>query len=322
MNLQNAISLMNKYGSEKKAFFFMIDFLGKNAEVIALDEDTDLLFNINGISNAKLIETNQLNNSPRLEIKPIAFDAYKKAFDLVQAALHQGNSFLVNLTFATPISLNISLEDIFYASKAKYRLLSPGKFVCFSPETFVKIEAGKISSNPMKGTISADIPNAKEQILKNPKELAEHTTIVDLIRNDLSMVANKVQVERFRYVEKITTNRGDILQVSSKITGHLPEDYPAHIGSMIAKLLPAGSISGAPKPKTVEIIKQAENYERGFYTGICGVFDGINLDSGVMIRFIENMPNGLVFKSGGGITALSNVKEEYEELMAKVYLPL
>ncbi len=321
MILNSAISLMNAYGKEGKGFFFIIDFLGENSEVIALDAETDLIFNINGISNEKPSKIEYRNTSPQLEIKPISFNAYKNAFELVQAALHQGNSFLVNLTFATPISLNISLEDVFYASKAKYRLLSLDKFVCFSPETFVKIEAGKISSNPMKGTISADIPNAKERILANQKELAEHTTIVDLIRNDLSMVANKVQVERFRYVEKITTNRGDILQVSSKISGQLPKDYPNYIGSIIAKLLPAGSISGAPKPKTVEIIKQAENYKRSFYTGICGVFDGESLDSGVMIRFIENTPNGLVFKSGGGITALSDVKEEYEELIAKVYLP-
>jgi len=85
--------------------------------------------------------------------------------------------------------------------------------------------------------------------------------------------------------------------------------------------LPAGSVSGAPKHKTLEIIKKAENYERGYFTGVCGYFDGKNLDSCVMIRFIEQK-NGLVFKSGGGITANSIAQNEYQELINKVYVPI
>jgi len=87
-------------------------------------------------------------------------------------------------------------------------------------------------------------------------------------------------------------------------------------------LLPAGSITGAPKPKTMEIIDQAEGYERGFYTGICGCFDGENLDSAVMIRFIEQEGEQLIFKSGGGITSQSDLNKEYEELIQKVYVPI
>jgi para-aminobenzoate synthetase component 1 len=86
--------------------------------------------------------------------------------------------------------------------------------------------------------------------------------------------------------------------------------------------LPAGSITGAPKAKTVEIIKQTENYTRGFYTGIFGYFDGVNLDSAVMIRFIENENGRLFFKSGGGITSMSEVQKEYEELIQKIYVPI
>jgi para-aminobenzoate synthetase component 1 len=87
------------------------------------------------------------------------------------------------------------------------------------------------------------------------------------------------------------------------------------------ELLPAGSISGAPKEKTVEIIKQTETYKRGYYTGICGIFDGQNLDSGVMIRFIEKQGSQYYFKSGGGITVNSIAEEEYHEMIQKVYLP-
>jgi len=75
------------------------------------------------------------------------------------------------------------------------------------------------------------------------------------------------------------------------------------------------------KKSTIEILKNIENYYRGFYSGIFGIFDGINLQSFVLIRFIENINNELFYKSGGGITSDSIVKEEYEELLNKVYLP-
>ena len=86
--------------------------------------------------------------------------------------------------------------------------------------------------------------------------------------------------------------------------------------------MPAGSISGAPKEKTVQIIQQAENQPRGYYTGVFGIFDGESLQSAVAIRFIEQTDNGLVFRSGGGITVQSDVQEEYRELIQKVYVPL
>ena len=75
------------------------------------------------------------------------------------------------------------------------------------------------------------------------------------------------------------------------------------------------------KDKTVEIILKAEQYDRSYYTGIFGIFDGRNLDSSVMIRFLENNNGDLVFKSGGGITAMSNLNEEFQELKDKVYVP-
>jgi para-aminobenzoate synthetase component 1 len=94
------------------------------------------------------------------------------------------------------------------------------------------------------------------------------------------------------------------------------------LGEIILKLLPAGSITGAPKPKTLEIINRGENYKRDFYTGIFGYFDGKNLDSAVMIRFIENKNGQLYFKSGGGITSMSDATKEYDELIQKIYVPI
>ncbi|MGL4293035.1 MAG: chorismate-binding protein, partial [Bacteroidales bacterium] len=85
----------------------------------------------------------------------------------------------------------------------------------------------------------------------------------------------------------------------------------------------AGSICGAPKKSTCEIIKRAEGISRGYYTGIAGIFDGENLDSGVLIRFIEQDEKGeFHFRSGGGITAKSDAQSEYDELIQKIYVPV
>jgi len=86
--------------------------------------------------------------------------------------------------------------------------------------------------------------------------------------------------------------------------------------------LPAGSVTGAPKEKTVQTILEAENYNRGFYTGVFGYFDGETTDVAVSIRFIENVNNKLFYKSGGGITALSKPEEEYFEMLKKIYVPV
>lgn len=173
----------------------------------------------------------------------------------------------------------------------------------------------------MKGTIDAGIENAEEIILNDSKEKCEHATIVDLIRNDLSIVSKNVKLEKYRYLEYIKTYNKTLIQVSSKITGILSKDYKNHIGDTLISLLPAGSISGAPKKKTLEIINKVEKYKRGYYTGVFGYFDGVNLESSVMIRFIEKTSKGLIFKSGGGITFLSEAYKEYNELIDKVYVP-
>ena len=152
--------------------------------------------------------------------------------------------------------------------------------------------------------------------------MQEHLTIVDLIRNDLATVALNVEVESFRYLDKIKTAQSDLLQVSSKIIGTVKEAYWPNLGDLLERILPAGSISGAPKKKTVQIIKEVEGYDRGYFTGIVGLYDGENFDSGVMIRFVEKVRDGLIFKSGGGITINSECQEEYQELIDKVYVPI
>ncbi len=313
---------MNKLGKNKIPFLFIIDFEMENPHVIKLAEvdANKILYNVNEAKNYN----RGLTTTKELFFKklPISYYEYSHAFKIVMNHIKAGNTYLCNLTFPTSIKMNFSLLQLFHASRARYKLYYDDQFIVFSPECFVKIENGIIYSFPMKGTIDASIPNAKEKILHDEKELAEHTTIVDLIRNDLSIVSSNVALEEFRYVEEIITNQKNLLQVSSKISGELPENYRSQIGEIIFNLLPAGSISGAPKKKTVEILKEAENYKRGFYTGVFGIFDGNNLDSAVMIRFIEKVRNQYYFKSGGGITFLSDLSSEYNELVDKVYVPI
>ena len=210
---------------------------------------------------------------------------------------------------------------MFQMTNAHYKLRYKDKFLCFSPEKFIQIQNNTIHTFPMKGTIDASVENAQEKILADEKERAEHIMVVDLLRNDLSMVALHVKVEKFRYLQSIEAGEKKLLQVSSHISGTLDENWQDELGTILQTLLPAGSISGAPKKSTVAIIEDVEKYERGFFSGVFGVFDGESLDSGVMIRFIEKSADGYVYKSGGGITLDSDVEREYEELQDKIYLP-
>jgi para-aminobenzoate synthetase component 1 len=322
MMADEAKALMNQYGKDKIPFLFILDFELMNPFVQRLDKisSSEVVFDIQGFTNSPTSH----EKKKEIEFKkyPMPFELYKSAFQKVANHLYNGNTYLLNLTFPTRITCSLSLSEIYFLSKAKYKLLMKDKFVVFSPERFVRIEGETISSYPMKGTMDASLPNAEKRIISDEKEGAEHATIVDLIRNDLSMVASSVKVESYRYIDKIKTHDKTLLQVSSRITGRLPVDYYKHIGDILLKLLPAGSVTGAPKKRTVEIIKQVENYDRGYYTGVFGYFDGERLESGVMIRFIENVNGVLYYKSGGGITAMSNAESEYKEMIDKVYVPI
>ncbi len=312
---------MNELGSRSQPFLFIIDFDLMKLLVYTPEEaqTSGILYQIHDRKNFPSPTTPQIPFT--FNKTPISPEVYRKSFDLVMGHLLAGNSYLINLTCATKIETELSLHAIFFRSQARYKLLMPNEFVVFSPEIFIRINEGVISSHPMKGTIDAHLPNAESILLGNPKELAEHHTIVDLIRNDLNLVAKKVRVEKFRYIEEINTNFKKLLQVSSRITGILPSDYTSHIGDILFRMLPAGSVTGAPKKRTVEIIREAEIYQRGYYSGVMGYFDGSALDSGVMIRFIEESDEGKLFKSGGGITSKSIVDEEYMEMIDKVYVP-
>jgi len=313
---------LNQLGKQKKPFLFIIDFDVKKYSITPLNQlNNNIFYSIDGFSNVPP-NTYLKKVNPFLKNKAINFARYRTAFEQVIQEMIEGNTYLLNLTFPTEIEIKTSLLNIFFSSQAPFKLYYKDQFITFSPERFIKIENNLIQTYPMKGTIDAKIPNAQEKILADEKEKAEHTMVVDLLRNDLSMVAKQVSVNKFRYIDKIKAGEKNLLQVSSKITGVLENNWHDRIGDILLPLLPAGSISGAPKIKTLEIINQVENYKRGFFSGVFGYFDGNKLDSAIMIRFIEKQQGKFIYKSGGGITIDSNPKLEYEEMLDKVYLPI
>lgn len=314
--MQRLREKLNFYGAQKEPIFFVIDFNANEHYIAPLDGlDSDIHFSFENLK-----EVHHHKKIP-YTFQPVTLTQYQEAFEKIQEEIKKGNTYLINLTFPSKLQIDYNLKEIYNYTDAKFKLYFKDQFVCFTPERFVEIRDNSIYTYPMKGTIEASLPDAKETILNDEKEMAEHVMVVDLLRNDLSMISNNVTVEKFRYVEKIKAGERELLQVSSKIKGTLEESWHDRLGDILTTMLPAGSITGAPKKSTTEIIKDVESYERGFFSGIFGIYDGKTLDSAVMIRYIEKTPDGLVYKSGGGITIDSSCQSEYLEMCEKVYVP-
>ncbi len=314
------IEQMNELGRARKAFLFLISYDGQQAHVWeegSIPEVIHYALPQHECMPAPL----PLPDAVNFQGFSISYERYKAAFDLVQGEIVAGNSYLLNLCFPTRVKTNLSLRQIVSNAKAPYRFLWEGCMACFSPEVFVQMGEGVIKTFPMKGTIPMNAPHAIQELLSSEKEACEHATVVDLLRNDLSRVASEVQVPRYRYVEELETARGGIYQTSSEVRGQLPSTWREELGSIFAQLLPAGSVTGAPKKMTCEIIHAAEGWDRGYYTGVFGYFDGESLDSAVCIRYLREKDGELYYHSGGGITAMSDCAEEYEEMLNKVYVP-
>jgi len=316
------INQLNTWGEQRTPFFFIIDFEGEKPQAWELNQLPSFIhFHFTALSG-KEERVKRLPFPLTLKKSPESFSTFLPKFNHVKKHLDYGDSFLTNLSIQTSIEINTSLTELYQSVTAPYKLVWEDQFLVFSPESFVQIENNVIKTFPMKGTIDAKIENAALKILSDKKELAEHVTIVDLLRNDLSQVAKDVTVNRFRYIEKIRANDKELLQVSSEISGEILPTLQNQFGSILHVLLPAGSVSGAPKNKTCEVIQQAEQMKRNYYTGVAGYFDGTTLDSCVLIRFIERIKNQYFYRSGAGITTQSKSEAEYNELIDKIYVPV
>ncbi len=311
---------INKAARKQTPFFFTVNYeLSEGLFIENPTSQTQVLFKFNGEGN----KPHEVTNGIKAEMltTPISEEDYKYKFDIVQKGLKNGEIDVVNLTLRTPIKTNISCREIFLRSQSPYQVYIPERYVSFSPERFVKIENGKISANPMKGTIDASLPNAEQEILNDPKEIAELAATTQSVVKELSRVAHNVVIKQHRYIDKIESLNRTLLQVSSEVEGDLPSDYLSQMGDILFSLLPAASITGSPKKKADAYIRLAEGQPRGYYCGIAGYFNGTKLETAVLIRFIEIDNGNLFFRSGGGITSNSVYMKEYKEVLDKIYFP-
>lgn len=188
-----------------------------------------------------------------------------------------------------------------------------------SPETLVKLENGGLYTFPLAGTRSRgkteeEDERLEKELLADPKELAEHNMLVDLGRNDIGKISRfgSVQVEEYMSIEKFS----HVMHIGSTVKGEIRQDKTSL--DAIGAVLPAGTLSGAPKIRACEIINELENNKRGIYGGAIGYIDFTgNMDTCIAIR-IAFKKNGKVFiRSGAGIVADSVPEKEYQECINK-----
>lgn len=263
--------------------------------------------------------------------QPDAPASYRGAFEEVQAELRRGNSYEVNLTYrehvdspVDPVATYLRLREANPAPYAGFLRHRTGEgsvaLLSSSPERFVTVDRHRwMETRPIKGTTpraqdAVEDERLRQLLAHDPKCRAENLMIVDLLRNDLSTVCapGTVSVPALMEVESYAT----VHQLVSTVRGRLRDEV--HTAAALRALFPAGSMTGAPKLRTMEIIERVEADPRGVYAGAFGWISGDGrADLGVVIRSLVAVPRGGGYRftlgTGGGITVRSDVGMEYAE---------
>ncbi len=248
--------------------------------------------------------------------------------EMVKRGIHHCN---IGDVFQVVLSRNFSISyhgDDFQVYRA-LRSVNPSPYLFYfdygdfrlfgsSPEAQVVIKNGKVAIHPIAGTFKrtgndkADSELA-EKLLKDPKEDSEHVMLVDLARNDLSHSCNNVKVETYKEVQYYS----HVIHLVSKVTGTV--NSGSSFMDIVGETFPAGTLSGAPKIRAMEIIDEYEETPRGFYGGAVGFmdFDG-NFNHAIMIRSFKSQNNMLKFQAGAGIVSQSKPESELKEVYHKV----
>jgi anthranilate synthase component 1 len=201
---------------------------------------------------------------------------------------------------------------LFYFDYGSYKIFGS------SPEAQLKVNKGKAYINPIAGTFKRTGDDERDKLLAQQlstdlKENAEHVMLVDLARNDLSRHAGKVAVERYREVQFFS----HVIHLVSAVSGELNEG--SDITDMMTATFPAGTLSGAPKYKAMQLIDQYENQRRGYYGGALGFLDfNGRFNHAIMIRTFLSKGNTLYYQAGAGIVAISNEESELQEVNNKL----
>lgn len=255
----------------------------------------------------------------------IAKEEYLHKIEQLKEQIKEGNTYQGNLTTTFYCSSTLSSYEIFLSLLHKqdthYRCFLPtpfGDVISFSPELFFSIQNEDIITKPMKGTMprgqSEKEDQANKEFLRNDlKNRSENVMIVDLLRNDLSKIAQKasVKVPHLFEIETYPT----LFQMTSTITAKLKK---TELLEVFQALFPCGSISGAPKRSTLEILHRLEGKERGVYCGALGVVEKERALFSIPIRTLFKQENKISYGVGSGIVWDSVGESEYEELKTKM----
>lgn len=256
-------------------------------------------------------------------------DGYKNWVRQIKEMLRQGEAIQVvpSVRFSAPFQ-GETFE--LYRRLRRYNASPYMFYMCFpeltlfgsSPEVMVSCQQGQLRLSPIAGTRRRGRDDAEDnmlaaELLNDPKEQAEHVMLVDLARNDLGRVARpgSVKVERYMDVERFS----HVMHLTSRVAATLGDGFDAL--DVLAATFPAGTVSGAPKIRAMEIIRQVEGQARGPYAGCIGWLgldkDSVNLDMGITIRSMWRKENTLFWQAGGGIVHDSNPDLEWKEVCNK-----
>lgn len=293
---------------------------------------------------------NQLSNIPSISVEPLDLQSLKQnskitlpnkekyfdTFHKCQNYLHLGDSYELCLTYNTVIQIpnNFNSWDIYKALVKKnpspysaYINFNSSMLLSTSPERFISWNKNSCQMRPIKGTLKKtnDINYEKAcKLLKIPKEIGENLMIVDLIRDNLLFLLDKINVSKLMSVEEYET----IYQLVSVIDGEFTNEFKGI--DILKNSLPPGSMTGAPKKRSVEILQDLEEQERrGLYSGICGYWSvNDNADWSVIIRSLFSYHDDLNNESGfntyrcgagGALTVLSTDQGEWDEMLIKLH---
>jgi anthranilate synthase component 1 len=252
-------------------------------------------------------------------------DAFREMVRKGISACHLGEVFQVVLSRQFRQSFTGDEFNVYRA----LRSINPSPYLFFfdygdyklmgsSPEAQLVIRDGKAIVHPIAGTCKrtgneTDDLAAVEKLLADAKENAEHVMLVDLARNDLSRSCDDVKVNHYREVQYFS----HVIHLVSEVSGIVRQD--ANPFELLAKTFPAGTLSGAPKCRAMEIINETESTPRGYYGGTIGFigFDG-SCNHAIMIRTLLSKQNTLTLRAGAGIVAASRPENELEEVKNKL----
>jgi anthranilate synthase component 1 len=295
--------------------FLRFDHVTGTAEVLVGDPGTitELL--------ARPVETDEYPVTAGETVRYPEQAEHERRVEVAKEHIRRGDIFQVVLSQRAVRDTTVSALAVYRA----LRRINPSPYLFLleldgmalvgsSPETHVKAEGSRASLNPIAGTTARGDGDA-ERLLTSEKDRAEHVMLVDLGRNDLSRVCvpGTVKVERFLEPERFS----HVTHLVSEVAGELADGVTPF--DLLRATFPAGTVSGAPKIRAMQIISDLEGYRRGTYAGVVGYHvPGVALDTCIAIRTVRLQDGRAYLQAGGGIVADSNAAEEHQECLNKL----